>query len=57
MLEKCLSSAYRAMIDIRGYVMLSEFVLDKESDESFVIGIGDSGLHAVEGLDQEPIVQ
>ena len=45
------------MIDIRGYVMLSEFVLDQERAQSFVIGINDSGLHAGEVLDQEPIVQ
>ena len=57
MLEKCLSSTYRAIIDIRGYVMLSEFVLDQERAQNFVIGIDDSGLHAGEVLDQEPIVQ
>ena len=45
------------MIDIRGYVMVSEFVLDLERAQSFVMGIGDFGLHAGEVLDQEPIVQ
>ena len=45
------------MIYIRGYVMLSEFVLDQERAQSFVMGIGDSGLLAGEVLDQASIVQ
>ena len=45
------------MIDIRGYVMVSEYVLDQERAQSFVIRLGDSGQHAGEVLDQEPIVQ
>ena len=45
------------MIDIRGYVMLSEFGLDQKRAQSLVMGIGDSGLHAGEVLEHEPIVQ
>jgi hypothetical protein len=45
------------MIDIRGYVMLPEFVLDQERAQRFVMGISDSYLHAGVVLDQEPIVQ
>ena len=51
------------MIDIRGYVMLTEFVLDQERAQSFLMGIGsvmgicDSSLQAGEVLGQEPIVQ
>ena len=45
------------MIDIREYVMLSEYVLNEGRAQSFVIGIGDFGLHAGEVLYQAPIVQ
>ena len=54
----CWSSVtYSAMIDIRGYVMLIEFVLDQERAQSFVMGISGSSLHAGEVLEQERIVQ
>ena len=44
------------MIDIRGYVMHTELVLDQKRAQSFVIGICDYYLHAGVLLDQEPIV-
>ena len=45
------------MIDIQGYVMLPEFVLDQARAQRFVMGISDSYLRSGEVLDQEPIVQ
>jgi hypothetical protein len=49
--------AYRAMIDTRGYVILSEFVLDQEIAQSFVMSICDCSLQAGEVVDQESTVQ
>ena len=45
------------MIDIGGYVMVSEFVLDQEIAQSFVMSICDCSLQAGEVLDQESTVQ